>query len=142
MPRIEDSQYPVEDLNDLRLFINEKGRPTSDMTEKVWQLIFAMRKERTIPYIDGKIRRMVFKQNRNALNEFGEYNEDTTTDWKRYCDFINEVLRDIRIGKVAICFYYYQIVDLLRFHKDDLMSRYNKEDTYWEVWLDNGQNKN
>jgi hypothetical protein len=139
MPRIEDSQYPVEDLKDLRLFINEKGRPTSDMTEKIWQRIFALRKEQTIPLINGSKRRMKVIIDRAIVNEWGEYCEDTTTDWKRYCNFINDVLREIRMGKVANCFYYYQIMELLRFHKDDLETQYNKEEKYWEVWLNGKQ---
>lgn len=137
MPRIEDSQYPVEDLKDLRLFITEKGRPTSDMTEKIWQRIFVHLKANTIPIVNGSNKRMKVNIQRAIINEWGEYNEDNTTDWKRYCDFINDVLREIRTGKTAHCFFYYQISQLLKFHKEDLKTSYNKQERFWEVWIDN-----
>ena len=39
------------------------------------------------------------------------------TQWNRYCEFINSVLKSIRSGEEDYCFYPYQIAELLRFEQ-------------------------
>lgn len=141
MPRIEISQFSVEDLGKMRLFITKKGRPTSDMTDSIWQEIFERIKENTVPFINGEKKRMDNRISKATVNEWGEYEVDQTSDWTRYCNFINDVLRDIRTGNKSVCFFYYQISQLLKFHKDDLRTRYDVLNQQWEVWLD-GSDKN
>lgn len=137
MPKLDLCHFTVEDLGDMRLFITKKGRPTSDMTDIIWQKIFNQLQQKTVPYIDGKTARMKIDHSRTCVtNEWGEFEADQTTDWKRYCAFINTVLRDIRRGTIAYCFYYYQISQLLKFHKYDLRTKYDERDKQWEVWLD------
>ena len=72
--------------------------------------------------------------------ESGKWNEETQgtyhgcTNWQQYCSYINDILSIIRSGQVDYCYYIYQILDLLKFHYDDLKTRYC--DGYWEVWLE------
>lgn len=131
----------IKDLQDMRLFITKKGRPTKALTNSIWQRIFYQLKIGTIPYIDGEKKHMSAITSRAVLDEWGDFPIDQTTDYKRYCMFINQALREIRQGKVTYCYYYYQIAQLLKFHQTKLRSRYNELGHYWEVWLvrrDNG----
>lgn len=141
MPQIDVSHYSVEDLKAMQLFFNKKGRPTSDMTDKIWQEIFEQLKEKTMPYIDGEKKTMSYKFSYKTRSDDVLFELDQTTDWSRYCSFINTVLKDIRKGKKVFCFYYYQIIDLLKYHKNDLRTLYDSKERQWEVWLD-GANKN
>ncbi len=60
-------------------------------------------------------------------------NYNGCTNWQSYCSFINDLLTTIRGGKTDYCYYIYQILELLKFHYDDLQTKYC--DGYWEVWL-------
>ena len=72
--------------------------------------------------------------------ESGYWNEETMgeyygcTSWQSYCAYINDILSNIRAGQVDYCYYIYQILDLVKFHYNNLMTRYR--DGYWEVWLE------
>lgn len=136
MPRLDESQFSVEDLKSMRLFLTSKGRPTSDMTDEIWQKLYVQLKKKVEPYRDGSTKRMNARCSVPVINDWGVYEEDKTSDWKRYCMFINSALDDIRGGQHTLCFYYYQILQLLKFHKETLRTKYNKKDTYWEVWLE------
>ena len=143
MPKLDVSHFTVEDLENMRLFITKKGRPTSDMTDAMWQKIFKQLRNKTVPYLNGSTSRMKIEYSRSSItNEWGEFEADQTTDWNRYCAFINTVLRDIRRGTSAYCYYYYQISQLLKFHKDDLETRYDERDKQWEVWLNDRDKDN
>jgi hypothetical protein len=79
------------------------------------------------------ITRMGGKYSKESGMEMNNY--DGITNWQSYCTYINDVLKNIRKGYHEFCYFTYQIVDLLKFHYDDLKTRYC--DGYWEVWLDN-----
>ena len=137
MPKIELNNFSIKDLKDMRLFVSKKGRPTSEMTDIIWQQLFSRIKDTTIPFENGKTKNMKKSRHFRILNELWDYEIDFTTDWDRYCMFINSVLKDIRAGHKASCFYIYQIQELLKFHKDNLDTRYDQENKEWEVWLNN-----
>lgn len=137
MPKIELKNFTINDLKDMRLFLSKKGRPTSEMTDVIWQEIFDRIKDTTIPFKEGKTKKMKKERNIRILNEFWDYEIDLTTDWDRYCMFINSVLEDIRAGHKSSCFYFYQIQELLKFHKDELVTKYDQKNKEWEVWLNN-----
>lgn len=136
MPRINLSDFYISDLKQMRLYITEKGRPTLQLTDTVWQQIIKQIKGNIKPLDNGTNKKMIVRSSRAIMNEWGEYEEDQTPDWKRYCQFINSVLDDIRAGEVSYCYYFYQISQLLAFHKNDLKTRYDESEKHWEVWLD------
>lgn len=125
----------LEELREMRLISNTDGRPASWLTDESWQKEFNVRRMFVKPY-PKEIKKMQFKYS----IESGRWNEETTyhgyTNWQQYCTYINDVLRNIRCGQVDYCYYIFQITDLLKFHLDDLRTKYC--DGYWEVWLEKG----
>ena len=125
----------LEELRERKLISNTNGRPTSSMTDEKWQKEFNIRKLFINP-LPKDIKRMQGKYSK----ESGSWNEETqgeyhgATNWQQYCSFINDALSTIRSGLTEYCYFIYQIDDLLKFHHDDLRTRYC--DGYWEVWLE------
>ena len=123
----------LEELRELRLISNTNGTPSSSMTDEKWQKELQIRKLFVTPAttvrMNGK-----YSQKPGTWNteKYGEYSG--ATNWQEYCSFINDVLRNIRAGQVDYVYYIYHILDLLKFHYEDLKTRYC--DGYWEVWLD------
>ena len=105
----------LEELKEMKLVSNTNGRPSSDLTDEKWQQELQIRKLFVTPATT--VTRMT-----------------GATNWQEYCSFINDVLRNIRAGQVDYVYYIYHILDLLKFHYEDLKTRYR--DGYWEVWLD------
>lgn len=129
----------LEELMEIKIISNTNGRPLSSLTDEKWQKEFEIRKLFITPYKDGNIRRFGEKYTKEPI----KWNEETQgkylgyTNWQSYCTYINDILRNIRSGQVDYCYYIYQILDLLKFHYEDLRTKYC--DGYWEVWLE--QNK-
>lgn len=132
MQQIDESHFSIEDLRSMD-FIKKDGRPSDNMTDKIWQPIFKEIKKQNVPFIDGEKKRMKCRYIKPLVDENGQYMEDQTTTYQRYCMFINSALRDIRKGNVAYVYYLHQIYVLLRFHPD-LKTKFTEY--YWEVWLD------
>lgn len=126
----------LEELREMKLVSNTNGRPSSTLTDEKWQKEFNIRKLFVKPV--SCITKL--GQNMQYSKETGYWNEETmgtyygTTNWQEYCSFINDMLRNIRAGQVDYCYYIYQIMDLLKFHYNNLRTRYC--DGYWEVWLE------
>lgn len=138
--RKEEQKYKnmtLEELKEMKIVSNTTGRPSSNLTDEKWQKEFNVRKMFVRPY-DRRIKKM------NGLyantTENGNWDEEKQglyhgyTNWQSYCSFINGVLDTIRSGQVDFCYYIYQIMDLARFHYNDLKTKYY--DGYWEVWLE------
>lgn len=127
----------LEELREMKLVSNTNGRPSSTLTDDKWQKELNIRKLFVKPVNKGITK---LGQNMKHSKETGYWNEETmgtyhgTTNWQEYCSFINDVLRNIRAGQVDYCYYIYQIMDLLKFHYNNLRTRYC--DGYWEVWLE------
>lgn len=130
-------RYTLEELKEMRLVSNTNGRPSSTLTDEKWQKEFNVRKLFVKP-VSKNIKR--FGQENSFSEEIGYWNEETmgtyhgATNWQEYCSFINDVLSNIRAGQVDYIYFLYQITDLLKFHYNDLRTKYC--DGYWEVWLD------
>ena len=128
--------YTLEDLRKMRLISNSNGRPSSTLTDEKWQKEFKLRKMFITPF-----RKDVKRLGGKYSKESATWNEETMgeyqgqTNWQEYCSFINDVLKNLRSGQTDFCYFIYQIIDLLKFHYDDLRTRYC--DGYWEVWLEN-----
>lgn len=136
--RKEQQKYKhmtLEELKEIKIISNTNGRPPSTLTNEKWQREINVRKLFITPY--GKnMNRLKGKD----FRESGRWNEETQgtyygqTNWQEYCAYINDILRNIRSGQIDFCYYIYQILDLLKFHYDDLRTKYC--DGYWEVWLE------
>lgn len=134
----EEEKYKhmtLEELKELHLISNTNGRPTSSMTDKKWQKEFNLQKLFITPHP-----KEVTKLKGKYSKESGIWNEEAQgiyygcTTWQSYCSYINDVLNNIRAGQIDYCYYIYQILDLLKFHFNDLRTKYC--DGYWEVWLE------
>lgn len=136
--RKEEQEYKnmtLEELRKMKIISNTNGRPVSDLTDEKWQKELNIRKLFITPY-DKNTKKL----SGSYSTESGSRNEETQgvyngkTNWQEYCSFINDVLNNIRSGQIDYCYYIYQITDLLKFHFDDLRTKYC--DGYWEVWLE------
>ena len=127
----------LEELREMKLVSNTNGRPSSTLTDEKWQKEFNIRKLFVKP-VNKSVKR--FGQKNSFSEETGYWNEETmgtyhgATNWQEYCSFINDVLSNIRAGQIDYIYFIYQIMDLLKFHYNDLRTKYC--DGYWEVWLD------
>ena len=127
----------LEELREMKLVSNTNGRPSSTLTDEKWQKEFNIRKLFVKP-VNKSVKR--FGQKNSFSEETGYWNEETmgtyhgATNWQEYCSFINDVLSNIRAGQVDYIYFIYQIMDLLKFHYNDLRTKYC--DGYWEVWLE------
>lgn len=134
----EEKKYKnmtLEELKELRLISNTNGRPTSSMTDEKWQKEFNLRKMFITPHpSDVKKLKGKYSKESGMWNEETQGRYDGCTSWQSYCAYINDILNNIRSGQVDYCYYIFQIVDLLKFHLDDLRTKYC--DGYWEVWLE------
>ncbi len=125
----------LEEFKEMRLISNTNGRPSSTLTDEKWQKEFNIRKMFIVPY-DKTIKGLCCK-------ESGKWNEEThgtycgETNWQSYCCYINDVLSNIRSGQIDYCYFVYQIMDLAKFHYEDLRTKYCEG--YWEIWLEKGE---
>ena len=141
--RKEMEQYKhmtLEELKEMKIISNTDGRPSSSLTDEKWQKEFVVRKLFLTPIKGGKSKKLQGKY----AKEFGGWNQESNgtytgcTNWQSYCSYINDILSNIRAGQVDYCYYIYQISDLVRFHYNDLRTKYC--DGYWEVWLEQEDN--
>ena len=58
---------------------------------------------------------------------------DTTLQYY-YCEFINDILRNIRAGEIDYCFYIYHIEDILKY-EPRLKSRWLETEQCFRVWI-------
>lgn len=125
----------LEELKEMKLVSNTNGRPSSTLTDEKWQKEFNVRKMFITPH-QKNIKKLTGKY----CEESGMWNEEINgeykgkTNWQSYCRYINDVLSNIRAGQIDYCYFIYQIMDLAKFHYDNLRTRYC--DGYWEVWLE------
>ena len=130
----------MEEMKKKKILSNTNGRPSSTLTDEQWQKEFTIRKLFITPYKRGKTKKFCGKY----IREEKTWREETQgtyegyTNWQSYSSFINDILSNIRAGQVDYCYYIYQISDLVRFHYNDLRTKYC--DGYWEVWLEQEDN--
>lgn len=125
----------LEELREMKIISNTNSRPLSTLTDEKWQKEFNVRKLFVTPHHkDYKKLQGKYSKESGIWNEElkGEY--CGCSNWQQYCGYINDVLNNIRKGQVDYCYYIYQIMDLARFHFNELKTKYC--DGYWEVWLE------
>lgn len=129
----KDKNMNLESLKNIKPTRTTHGRPSTTLTDKEWQNELSVMKlyitphNKTVTRIGGK-----YSRGQELRTENNEYYG--ITNWQSYCAFINDVLKNIRSGNRDFCYYGYQIIELLKFHYEDLRTRYC--DGYWEVWLE------
>ncbi len=129
----KEKQMTLEQLRAAKQISNTNGRPAFHLTDEKWQKEFAIRKSFLQPY-DKNIKNLNGK-------ESGTWNEESRgsyygcTNWQSYCSYINDILNNIHQGGTDYCFFIYQVMELAKFHFNDLKTKYR--DGYWEVWLEN-----
>ena len=129
----KDKNMNLESLKNIKPNRTTHGRHSSTLTDKEWQNELSVMKlyitphNKTVTRMGGK-----YSRGQELRTENNEYYG--ITNWQSYCSFINDVLKNIRAGNRDFCYYGYQIIELLKFHYEDLRTRYC--DGYWEVWLD------
>lgn len=123
----------AEDLRERRLVSNTDGRPVPWMTDEKWQKEFALRKESLEPYPADKKRMGAWCRGKSACDGWGGLRACSDEEWDGYKNYINGVLSVIKKGKEDYAYFIYQVMDLARFHPEDLETEYM--DGYWKVWL-------
>ena len=109
--------------------LERTGKPPLDYTDKQWQCDFEILK--------SKISQSPFSQ-MTVIPEL-PYSPDRTyhgkTQYQCYCDFINDILNNIRNGGIDYCFYIYQVAELLKYEHDDLQVRYLEKEKCFRLSL-------
>lgn len=123
----------LEELREMKLISNTNGRPSSTLTDEKWQKELNIRKLFVNPTILKKMQGKYSKES-GMWNEETQREYDGVTNWQSYCSYINDILSNIRAGQEDYCYYIYQIMDLLKFHYNDLRTKYCEG--YWKVWLE------
>ena len=89
-----------------------------------------------VPYLSNEEWQKHFDHIKNLVqhqlrgHKLDEYDQGTS-----YEDYISSVLYTIRGGEIDYCYHEHQIVDLLRFEKERLHTRWLPQDKYFRVWL-------
>lgn len=125
----------LKELQSFKTARTTYGRPTSTLTDKDWQNQFSLAKLYITPSQKNNWR-MSESFARECVRTESANTYSGRTNWQSYCAYINDILNNIRSGAVDYCYYGYQIIDLLRFHRDTLRTKYRNG--YWEVWLEEG----
>lgn len=121
----------LEDLDTIDL---SADRPPAEMTDDQWQKYFEAMKPLVKP-VEERLMKCVKSTivNGRRLEDQSSYSGET--QWERYCQFINTVLRAIRHKEHDYCYNIYQITDLLKYEHDRLATKWLPEDRCIEVWL-------
>ena len=104
------------------------------INDKEWQQMFSLLKLTTPASKDKR-----FKNTTSSIKINGRYQQEKEeTQWRYYIQYINSVLSNIRNGEHDVCFFSYQIKDLLRFENARLKTKLINDDgfIYFDVWLD------
>ena len=110
-------------------------KPEKGMTNEEWQEYFALMKVLTKQTKE----RLLKRSSSPIINGYyveGQLSYQGETQWERYKEFINSVLKTIRKGEYDYCFYIYQISELLRFEHDNLRTLWLPDERYFQVWLE------
>lgn len=103
----------------------------AEYTDEQWQIDFTLLKSKVQ---QSKFRYMPTIPEGRFLPERPYYGK---TQYQYYCDFINDILFQIRIGKTDYCFYIYQIADILKYEHDHLQALWLEQDRCFKLSLIN-----
>ena len=105
------------------------------MTNEEWQKLF--QELRTGVKADSN----TYLKNRYSSDRIS-HGYDGETEYYRYTEFINDILRSIRAGQKDYCFKVEHILDLLRFEHDRLQTEWLQDDLCFcvSICIDNKLN--
>lgn len=109
---------------------NTKNPPVN-YTNNQWQSDFAILKSQ-IEQCDSALMPNIREASETVYQGY-----HGKTQYQRYCDFINSVLKNIRNGYIDYCFYIYQIAELLRYEHDNLEATWLEAEHCFRVFLEN-----
>lgn len=108
--------------------VNEKtGRPPKDYTDSQWQQDLIRIRTAVQPSFQRK------KVITVSQHFQGTYHGKT--QYQCHCDFINDILSNIREGRTDYCFYIYQIAELLKYEHDGLQAVWLEEERCFKLSL-------
>lgn len=102
-------QYTTQDFNGYRI--------ADKMTAPEWDNFFAFMKSHIKP------RKTKYMTKPDAIHVTGNEEYHGETEAWRYRNFINDILKSVRHGKIDYCFYVFQVRDLLKY-EPHIMVRY------------------
>lgn len=102
-----------------------------DYTDNQWQLDFIDLKSK-VEQCEATLMPSVREVSETAYQKY-----HGKTQYQRYCDFINSVLKNIRKGHIDYCFYIYQIAELLKYEHDNLKVTWLEAERCFRVFLEN-----
>lgn len=105
--------------------------PPIDYTDSQWQSDFTDLKSQ-IKQCNSSLMPSIREVSETIYQEY-----HGKTQYQRYCDFINSVLKNIRCGHIDYCFYIYQIAELLRYEHDNLKVTWLEAERCFRVFLAN-----
>lgn len=114
--------------------LGRQDKKPKGINDKEWQQMFSLLKLTTPASKDKR-----FKNTTSSIKINGRYQQEKEeTQWRYYIQYINSVLSNIRNGEHDVCFFSYQIKDLLRFENARLKTKLINDDgfIYFDVWLD------
>lgn len=103
-------------------------KPLEDYSDQQWQIDFLKIKESVTP---SSLNQMTVIP--EPINYRGTYHGKT--QYQYYCDFINDILLNIRNGEIDYCFFIYQISELLKYEHDRLYAEWLPEDRCFKLCL-------
>lgn len=95
-----------------------------NMTQEQFQLKLEVQRLRTTSTSDDKLKKNDGIRKKDDCTKLFTYNP---TQDQYYRIFINDILRNIRSGGADYCYRWYQVKELLRFHKHSLQCRMVRE---------------
>lgn len=118
--------YMITQFNtELRdLFSTVDNLEFENMTQEEFQLKLEAQRLRTTSTSNDKLKKNDGVRKKNDYTGLFDYNP---TQDQYYRIFINDILRNIRSGGTDYCFRWYQVKELLRFHKKSLQCRMVRE---------------
>lgn len=122
----------TKNFNVIRLLERGDRRPVN-ISDAEWQQMFDVLRFTTPISKDKR-----FKPAPNFTINGVTQKEKETTQWRYYTQYINNVLSNIRNGEHDICYFIYQIKDLLQFENTKLKTKLVNDDgfLYFDVWLE------
>lgn len=97
------------------------------MTDDQWQPLFNHLRDITEPSVDDHFHSKRYSFENTPYTYTGE------SEWFRYTQFINGILRTIRSGEEDFCFKIEHIIDLLRFEHDELQTEWLPDELCFKV---------
>ena len=98
------------------------------MSDSEWQILFETFRANAVQASHKLIPPL-----RNSRILGGVYDGDTQFEYFR--TFINDILRNIRKGKIDYCFNYEHIKELLKYERDNLMAEWQPSDRCFKIYL-------